>query len=537
MADTSKRDWWKDAVIYQIYPKSFLDTDGDGIGDLPGITKKLDYLADLGVDGIWLSPINASPQEDNGYDISDYRAVDPMFGTMEDFEELVAEAKKRGIVIIMDLVLNHTSDRHPWFEEAKKSTDNPYHDYYIWRDGTEGQAPNDWPAIFGGPAWNWVPEVGQYYYAAFSPYQPDLNWDNPKVRRELFDMIRFWISKGVGGFRLDAVGHVGKDLENGIRYNGPRLHPYLKELKKEALHDGIMTVGEAGREGMETVKAYTDGSELDMVFEFGLHHYNNDPYTVEYPTPKEIGAYYEFWQQGLHECSWNAPFLENHDLPRIVSRWGDDGKYRVESAKMLAMLLLGLEGTPFIYQGSELGMTNHPMAIEDYVDLATISDYDLGVRMGMEEDELLGVIQEKSRDNARTPMQWENAENAGFTTGRPWLAVNPNYTEINAADQVNDPDSVFSFYKKLLALRKEYRTLRHGTFALLPGSHEKVVIYERAGGGERIAVILNFSEEEVPFTVPAGYENSRLLASNYPKVQPDVLAPFAARMLIAGETA
>lgn len=531
MADISKKDWWKDAVIYQIYPKSFLDTNGDGIGDLPGITARLDYLQDLGVDGIWLSPINASPQEDNGYDISDYRAIDPMFGTMEDFETLVREAKKRGLVIIMDLVLNHTSDRHHWFEEAKKSKDSPYHDYYIWRDGREGELPTDWPAVFGGSVWNWVPEVGQYYYAAFSPYQPDLNWDNPKVRQELFEMIRFWIDKGVGGFRLDAIGHVGKDLEAGIEYNGPKLHPYLRELRTQALKDGIMTVGEAGREDLATIRQYTDGSELDMVFEFSLHHYKYDPYKIEMPSPREIGEYCRYWQQAMHDKGWNAPFLENHDLPRIVSRWGNEGPYWRQSATMLAMLLLGLEGTPFIYQGSELGMTNHPMAIEDYVDLATISDYDLGVEMGIAEDELLGVIQQRSRDNARTPMQWENVPNAGFTSGHPWLKVNPNYETINAAAETADPHSVFSFYKKLIGLRREHETLRHGTFALIPAENENIVMYERSGGSGNILVVLNFSEETVPFEVPAAYAEAEVLAANC-REEKGTLPPFAARMLL-----
>ena len=373
--DKTKRHWWQSAVFYQIYPKSFQDTDGDGVGDLPGVISRLDYLAELGIDGIWLSPVCASPQVDNGYDISDYRAIDPMFGTMEDMETLIREAGQRGISIILDLVLNHSSDQHPWFLEAKKSKDNPYHDYYIWRDGDGEQYPNDMRATFGGPAWTYVPEIGQWYFHQFAPQQPDLNWENPAVRRQLYDMIRFWVGKGVGGFRLDVIDQIGKDPDRKITGNGPRVHEFLQELSREAFwEEGLVSVGEAWGADVERAKRYSapDGSELSMVFQF--EHICLDQTTWEkwdmaplyLPDLKQCLCR---WQQGLHGVGWNSLFFNNHDLPRIVSRWGDDKTYRVQSAKMLATMLHGMEGTPYIFQGEELGMTNIRLPLEQYVDV------------------------------------------------------------------------------------------------------------------------------------------------------------------------
>ncbi|MBD5560785.1 MAG: alpha-glucosidase [Clostridia bacterium] len=532
MLDKTKKDWWKDAVLYQIYPKSFQDTNDDGIGDLPGITQNLDYLERLGIDGIWLSPICSSPQEDNGYDISDYRSIDPMFGTMTDFEELVSEARSRGISIIMDLVLNHTSDQHEWFKDARKSRDNPYHDYYIWRDGEEGILPNDLPAVFGGPVWHWVPEVGQYYYAGFSPYQPDLNWENPAVRRELYDMIRFWIGKGVEGFRLDAIAHISKDVDNGVWMNGKDLHPYLKELRREAFpEDGIMTVGEAGLEGLDSVRSYTDGSELDMVFEFSIHHYGGyDRWKNEKPPVSALRDYFTFWQQNLHENGWNALFLENHDLPRIVSRWGSEAPHQKESAKMLAALFLGLEGTPFIYQGSELGMTNLRLPLDEYVDLAVKSEYAKGLELGYSEEEAIEIVQAQNRDNARTPMQWNTEPNAGFTKGVPWLPVNPNFQEINAEAEMADPDSVFNFYRQLIALRKELPVFRTGEFTPLQRDSATVLAYRRDSADGHLLIACNMTEDSQPFDVPADFADADLIAANYPDAE-GALRPFETRIM------
>lgn len=533
MLDKTKKDWWKDAVLYQIYPKSFQDTNADGIGDLPGITARLDYLQRLGIDGIWLSPICTSPQEDNGYDIADYRSIDPMYGTMDDFDELVAEANKRGISIIMDLVLNHTSNQHEWFQKACESRDNPYHDYYIWRDGVEGTPPDDKQAIFGGPAWHWVPEVGQYYYAAFSPYQPDLDWSNPAVRDELYDMIRFWIDKGVGGFRLDAIGHIGKDMDNDVWYGGPMLHPYLKEMREKAFpEDGIMTVGEAEIEGLDSVKAYTDGTELDMVFEFGIHHFGgHEQWKHPSPGPADLREYFGFWQNNLHGDGWNALFLENHDLPRIVSRWGDEQDYPKESAKMLAALMLGLEGTPYIYQGSELGMTNLKLPLDEYVDLAVKSEYAKGLALGYSEEEATEIVQAQNRDNARTPMQWSDDANAGFTTGMPWLPVNPNYTKINAEQEVSDPDSVYNFYRRLIRLRKELPVFRTGAFKAVMPDSDAVFAYRRDSDDGHLLVACNMTGAEQPLEIPDDFADGDVIACSSTEAKGGVLQPFEARMI------
>ena len=435
-----KDKWWKNAVVYQIYPKSFQDSDGDGIGDIPGIISRLDYLEELGIDAIWLSPVYKSPQDDNGYDISDYQAIEPMFGDMDDMELLFKEAKKRNIRIIMDLVLNHTSDEHRWFAEAKKSKDNPYHDYYVWRDGEEGSYPNDMKSVFGGPASEWVPELGQYYFHQFSVKQPDLNWENPKVRRELYDMILWWMEKGAGGFRLDVIDQIAKEPDLKITNNGPKLHEFLRELSKETFQKGDMiTVGEAWGATPEIAKKYSnpDGSEFSMVFQFehimldqqeGKEKWDIVPLSLV-----KLKKCMEKWQNTLYKSGWNSLFMDNHDLPRIVSRWGDDGKYRKESAKMLATMFHGMQGTPYIYQGEELGMTNVRFEnIDDYEDIETLNMYKERLEKGYKKDDIMASIYARSRDNARTPMQWSSDKNGGFTQGEPWFAVNPNCKEINA---------------------------------------------------------------------------------------------------------
>ena len=431
---TGNSKWWKNAVVYQIYPRSFQDSNGDGIGDLRGIIQRLEYLGQLGIDAIWLSPVCKSPQFDNGYDIADYQDIDPMFGSVADMEELIAEAGKYNIRIIMDLVLNHTSDKHRWFEEAKKSKDNPYHDFYVWRDGKEGVLPNDMKGVFGGSAWEWVPELQQYYFHQFLPEQPDLNWDNPQVRKEIYDMILWWMDKGIGGFRLDVIDQIAKEPDLEITQNGPKLHEFIRELSKETFQKGdLITVGEAWGATTELSKLYSnpDGSEFSMVFQFehiGLDQQEGKEKWDLAPLPfLKLKQILTRWQTELHNCGWNSLFWNNHDLPRIVSRWGNDGEYRVESAKMLAILLHGMQGTPYIYQGEELGMTNARYKIEDYRDVEILNMYQERMEAGYSEEEIMCSIYAKGRDNARTPMQWDETENAGFTNGTPWIQINSNY--------------------------------------------------------------------------------------------------------------
>lgn len=533
MGDNHEVPWWKNAVIYQIYPRSFCDSNGDGIGDIPGILGKLDYLQRLGVDAVWLSPVYRSPQDDNGYDISDYRAIDPIFGTMEDMERLLADTKARGMRVIMDLVLNHSSDEHFWFREAKKSRDNPYHDYYIWRDAP----PNDLPAAFGGSAWEWVPEVGQYYFHQFSPKQPDLNWDNPALRRELYDMIRWWADKGVGGFRLDVVDHLGKEPDNGILVNGPHLHERLRELRREAFgKEELVTVGEAWSVTTDTAKRYSapDGSELSMMFPFEPFKLDQreggekwDLAPLELCRLKEVIAR---WQTELHGRGWCGLFWENHDLPRIVSRWGDDVVYRAASARMFAVLLFGLEGTPFVYQGQELGMTNAAYPIEDYRDIEAVNVYRTRLAAGMPEEDVLRSIYAKCRDNARTPMPWSAAENAGFTDGTPWLRVNPNYRTINVESQLADEHSVLACYRALIALRKAHAVFRDGEFALLLPEDEAIFAYTRTSGREQLTVVCNFTGGEVP--CPLAPEGRLVYHSGAEKPRPGTLRPYEAYMVL-----
>jgi glucan 1,6-alpha-glucosidase len=534
-----KKDWWKSAIIYQIYPRSFQDTNGDGFGDFQGIIKRLPYLEKLGIDCIWLCPVYRSPQDDNGYDISDYCDVDPMFGTMADMEELIGKAREHGIYIVMDLVLNHSSDEHKWFIEAKKSRENPYHDYYVWRDGKEGVLPNDMKAAFGGSAWEWVPEVEQYYFHQFSVKQPDLNWENPKLRQELWDIINFWIDKGVGGFRLDVIDLVGKVPDEKITSNGPKLHEYIKEMTAHTfVRDNLISVGETWSATPEIAKLYSnpDGSELSMVFQFehicldqqeGKEKWDLAP--LPFHKFKEV---WNKWQTELYGCGWNSLFWDNHDLPRIVSRWGDEGQYREESAKMLATLLHGMQGTPYIYQGEELGMTNVKYELEEYRDIELFGMYKERRAQGYTHEELMESIYAKTRDNARTPMQWDTTEQAGFTTGKPWMKVNPNYTEINAAEQVDCEDSIFNYYRKLIQLRKELPVLTDGKFTMLDMDHNQIFAYLRDNGEDKLLVVCNFYGNTVDYAVSEKAEDLELLIGNYTEenMQTDVLRPYEARI-------
>ena len=528
----NKFGWWKNAVFYQIYPKSFQDTNGDGVGDLPGIISRLDYLENLGIDGIWLSPVCQSPQVDNGYDISDYRAIDPMFGTMEDMEHLIREAKLRGISIILDLVPNHSSNQHPWFLEAKKGKDNPYHDYYIWRDGDGITYPNEMRATFGGPSWTYVPEIGQYYFHQFAPEQPDLNWENPKVRQEIYDIMRFWADKGIEGFRLDVVDQIGKDPELQVTGNGPRLHEYLREMSSKAfLEEGLVVVGEAWGADVERAKLYSapDRSEMSMVFQFQHICLDQEGEKWDFrplhlPSLKKCLCH---WQQGLHGCGWNSLFFNNHDLPRIVSRWGNDKEYRVESAKMLATMLHGIQGTPYIFQGEELGMTNIQLEIDQYVDVEILNLYKERTAQGYSHESVMASIYARGRDNARTPMQWTDEENAGFTTGKSWMPINENYQTINAKAAMQDTDSVFYYYRRLINLRKGYDVFRDGYFNLIDPDHEKIFAYTRDTDHAHMLVVCNFTAEEVPFARPQNFRNAQKLIANYSGDQ-DTLRPYEA---------
>ena len=540
-----KRPWWKNAVVYQIYPKSFQDSNGDGIGDIRGIISRLDYLEELGIDAVWISPMYCSPQDDNGYDISDYQDIDPMFGSLDDMEELIAKAKEKNIRIIMDLVLNHTSDEHRWFLEAKKGKDNPYHDYYVWKDGVEGTYPNDMKAAFGGPAWEWVPELNQYYFHQFSVKQPDLNWENPKVRREIYDMILWWMEKGVGGFRLDVIDQIAKEPDNGITNNGPRLHEFLQEMSRETFQKGdLITVGEAWGATPKIAKLYSnpDGTEFSMVFQFEHMVMDQQEGKEKWdlaPLPfVKLKKCLAKWQEELYGRGWNSLFWDNHDLPRIVSRWGDDGKYRKESAKMLALVLHGMQGTPYVYQGEELGMTNVRFPdISSYEDIETLNMYRERLDAGYKEDEIMKSIYAKSRDNARTPMQWSGEKNAGFTTGKPWIRVNPNYTDINAESEKKDPDSVYHFYRKLIRMRKEDPVFVDGKFELLLPEDEQVFAYLRTDSDTQMLVCANFTGEPAECQISGEWKEAQILLHNYADDVPECgeslqLKPYEAFILL-----
>ena len=509
----SQKHWWQEVVVYQIYPRSFKDSNGDGIGDLPGIIEKLDYLEKLGIGAIWLSPVYQSPNDDNGYDISDYEAIMTEFGTMEDMDRLIAEAKKRNIRIIMDLVVNHTSDEHAWFVEARKSKDNPYRDYYVWADPSEdGGVPNGLRSAFSGSAWQLDEATGQYYLHLFSKKQPDLNWQNEKVRQAVYQMMNFWIDKGIGGFRMDVIDLIGKVPEKEITGNGPRLHEFLQEMNQATFgkHD-LLTVGETWGATPEIAKLYSnpDRHELSMVFQFehiGLDQQEGgekwDLAPVDLGKLKQIFAK---WQTELDNQGWNSLFWNNHDLPRMISRWGNDRKYRVESAKMLAILLHMQKGTPYIYQGEEIGMTNTAITdISQARDIETINMYHERLANGYAKEDIIHSINVKGRDNARRPVQWNHHAFAGFSTVEPWIAVNDNYEKINVEQALADPDSIFYTYQKLIALRKANPIMIWGDFELVD-TQEEVFAYLRKYQGETWLVVTNFSNEAHDFK----YDNAK----------------------------
>ncbi|NMN62639.1 glycoside hydrolase family 13 protein [Lacticaseibacillus paracasei] len=499
--------WWQRAVIYQVYPQSFQDSNGDGIGDLKGLIQRLDYLQKLGIDAIWLSPVYQSPGQDNGYDISDYQAINPQFGTMADLEALIRQAKARDIRIIMDLVVNHTSDEHRWFKVSRQSRANPYRDYYIWRDGSAtGGPPNAMKSTFSGSAWRRDEATGQYYLHLFGDKQPDLNWANPQVRQAIYKMMNFWISKGIGGFRMDVIDLIGKEPDRGIRENGPKLHPYLQEMNRATFGDtALLTVGETWGATPSIAQQYADPKrhELSMVFQFEmmqLDQQNDDKWALRPLDPAALKQVLIKWQTAFdYTKGWNSLFWNNHDLPRIVSRWGNDQRYRVKSAKMFAILLHLLRGTPYVYQGEEIGMTNAPVAsIVDVQDIESANMYREQMALGQSEKTVLTAINAKGRDNARTPMQWRDAPNAGFTTNQPWLRVNPNYHTINVAAALDDPDSIFYTYQQLIRLRHENDVIVNGRFEAIQNLAPAVMAYYRVLGDTRWLVVVNLSEKRQP---------------------------------------
>lgn len=514
------KKWWQKSVIYQIYPKSFFDSNGDGIGDLQGIIQKISYLKRLGVDVIWLCPVYQSPQEDNGYDISDYESIYPGFGTMDDMKKLIRICDREGIRIVMDLVVNHTSDEHKWFQEAKKSRENPYRDFYIWRKGKNGQLPNDLESNFGGSAWEYSEETDEYYLHFYSKKQPDLNWENEKLRQEIYRMMNRWLDLGIAGFRMDVIDLIGKLPDEKIKENGPRLHEYLQEMNANTFgRRDAMTVGECWGATPEIARLYTapERKELSMIFQFEQIQLDKKKggqrWDLKELDLRDLKAVFSKWQYELEECGWNSLFWSNHDLPRIVSRWGNDREYRELSAKMLATLLHGMKGTPYIYQGEELGMTNAPFtSIEDFPDIETQNIYKERLRAGFSEEETMCAIRKKARDNARTPMQWNAEKNAGFTTGTPWYQVNPNYTEINAEDAMSREDSVFYYYQKLIRLRREHEIMAYGIYDLLLPEDEDLYIYTRTLENEKWLILCNFHEKERVIT---SMRMGRVILSNY----------------------
>lgn len=530
--------WWQTAVVYQIYPRSFQDSDGDGIGDLRGMINRIDYLKLLGITAIWLSPVYKSPNDDNGYDISDYQDIMDEFGTMADMEELLAKANEAGIKIIMDLVVNHTSDEHKWFIEAKKSKDNAYRDYYIWRDPVDGGVPNSLGSIFSGPAWEYDKASGQYFLHLFSKRQPDLNWENPKVRQEVYDMMNFWLDKGVGGFRMDVIDLIGKIPDQEITGNGPKLHEYLQEMNQKTFgsHD-VLTVGETWGATPEIAKLYSDPArnELSMVFQFehvGLDQQEGkDKWDLQPLKIADLKRVLAKWQTSLGDQGWNSLFWNNHDLPRIVSRWGNDKEFHDQSAKMFAVLLHMMKGTPYIYQGEEIGMTNRPVSsIDEVEDIESVNMYHDRLAKGYAVEDIITSINAKGRDNARTPMQWDDSANGGFTTGTPWLHVNDNYTTINVKQNLENPNSIFYTYQRLIKLRQENPIVVWGDFELIDNTAEEVFAYYRIYDGEKWLVAANISEQEHDFTVDE--KVSEIIISNYNRYEIDVtkltLQPYEA---------
>lgn len=550
------RRWWKETVVYQIYPRSFKDSNGDGVGDLKGITEKLNYLKLLGIGVIWLSPIYKSPNDDNGYDISDYQKIMDEFGTMQDFDELLEEAHKRDIKIIMDLVVNHTSDEHVWFTESRKSRENPYRDYYIWREGKEdGACPNNWGSCFSGPAWEYDQETGMYYLHLFSRKQPDLNWENPKVRQEVYEMMDWWCQKGIDGFRMDVISMISKDqsfpdgpLKDGLygdfspyTVHGPRVHEFLKEMNQKVLSRyDLMTVGETAGVTVEEAKKYSgeDEHELNMVFHF--EHVESDgeigKWTDKKPNLKTLKQIFNKWQTELEGCAWNSLYWDNHDQPRAVSRFGNDSpRYRELSAKMLATCLHLMKGTPYIYQGEELGMTNFPFKdISQFKDIESLNAYKELVEGGVVSPEKMMIyLREKSRDHARTPMQWNEDLHAGFTSGTPWIEVNPNYKEINADRQLSDGRSIFYYYKKLIELRKKYDIIVYGSYEPILKEDPDIFAYVRRWKEESLLVLCNFTDQEQLISLPQEFESEEgeYLVHNYDfhgEIMKNKLLPYEA---------
>ena len=552
-----EKKWWKESVVYQIYPKSFKDSNGDGVGDIRGIIQKLDYLKELGVNVLWISPMLESPQDDNGYDISDYRRIYKEYGNMEDYEELLSEAHKRDIRILMDLVVNHTSDEHNWFVESRKSKDNPYRDYYIWKDPVNGKEPNNWGGAFGGSAWEYDPQTQMYYLHLFSKKQPDLNWENEKVRQEVYDMMTFWCEKGIDGFRMDVISMISKDqafpdgeMNNSLYgdfgpycVHGPRVHEFLQEMNREVLSRyDIMTVGETSGVTIEEAQKYAGeaGKELNMVFQF--EHVDNGSgdygkWTTEKYDFKEFKRIMIKWQEELQGKAWNSLFLGNHDQPRSVSRFGNDNPaYRETSAKMLATCLHMMQGTPYVYQGEELGMTNvYFDKLEDYRDIESINFFTELTEAGLMTPEyMMKCLMLRSRDNARTPMQWDDSAQAGFTDGESWIKVNPNYKEINAAQQLEDPNSIFHYYQKLIRLRKEKDIIVYGEFEPIYRDDEQIFAYIRRQKQEKLLTVCNFSDKNAEMEIPEEFKGAECLITNLDRTVFEgriVLKPYEAFVL------
>ncbi|MEH7108490.1 glycoside hydrolase family 13 protein [Bacillus sp. JJ1764] len=548
--------WWKKSVVYQIYPRSFNDSNGDGVGDISGIIEKLDYLKLLGVDVIWLSPVYDSPNDDNGYDIRHYQEIMKEFGTMEDFDQLLAELHKRDMKLVMDLVVNHTSDEHEWFVQSKQSKENPYHDYYIWREGKNGKEPNNWGSFFSGPAWDYNEATDEYYLHLFSKKQPDLNWENPKVREEVYRMMKFWLDKGVDGFRMDVINLISKEpglpegpqqdgqlYGDGTSYcmNGPRIHEFLQEMNQEVLAKyPVMTVGEMPGTTPADAIAYTNPErhEVNMIFTFEHMDLDSAPggkWNLKPLNLVDLKDNLTKWQTGLHNKGWNSLYWNNHDQPRIVSRFGNDQEYRVESAKMLATCLHFMQGTPYIYQGEEIGMTNVKWeSLDDYRDIETINMYHERKELGYSHEEIMTSIYAKGRDNARTPMQWDDTEHAGFTNGTPWIKVNPRYNEINVKSTLEDPQSIFYYYQKLISLRKELEIITEGDFHLLMRDHPSLFAYERNWKEESLIVLCNFSGEEIVLdnsNLLSRISDYRTLIANYEQREMKKLRPYEAIVL------
>ncbi|QGQ44989.1 glycoside hydrolase family 13 protein [Metabacillus sediminilitoris] len=552
-----KKIWWKEAVAYQVYPRSFMDSNGDGIGDLQGMISKLDYIKDLGIDVIWICPMYKSPNDDNGYDISDYQNIMDEFGTMADFNQLLEEVHRRGMKLIIDLVINHTSDEHPWFIESRSSLKNPKRDWYIWRDGKKGKEPNNWESIFSGSAWQYDEKTDQYYLHLFSKKQPDLNWRNPDVRESLYEMINWWLDKGIDGFRVDAISHINKeeglkDMPNPERLpyvssfekhmNVKGIHTYLQELKEKtfAKYD-IMTVGEANGVKAEDKKDLiqwvgTEKGKFNMVFQFE-HLSLWDAGKKKTLDIVELKKVLTKWQKGLENIGWNALFIENHDQPRRVSTWGNDTQFWYESATALGAMYFLMQGTPFIYQGQEIGMTNVKFdSIDQYNDVADKNMYRIKREEGVPHDEIMEIIWASSRDNSRTPMQWSSEANAGFTTGTPWLGVNKNYKEINVEKQLQDERSILHFYKMMIKLKKENQVFTYGTYDLILDNHPQIFAYTRTLDDDKVVVLTNLSEKEAEIEEPLDFTVSQelLLAnytvSNHQLIQQFMLKPFETRV-------